>query len=145
METILWLGLGREKDRPMRRTTGDSTYTVSIQLVFASNKLVYISNSYPSPGCISPKNTELKHTMVMKTNVFDEPLVLGIDIFRSVAYLQFDYRNTGYRYVNVTKFISNYLHRYLCQVQEWWLFQLRTFLLLLDVFILNLVCGYTRI
>lgn len=76
----------------MRGTTRDSTYTVSIQLVFGSDKLVYISNSYP----LAPKIQNLLKKK-MKTNLFDEPVVLGIDIFRSVAYLQFDYLNTGYR------------------------------------------------
>lgn len=55
---------------------------------------------------------------MMKTNLFDEPLVFGIDLFRSDAYLQFCYLNTSYRLVNVTKLIANYLPRYLCQVQE---------------------------
>lgn len=81
----------------------------------------------------------------MKTNLFDEPLVLGIDLFRSVAYLQFDYLNTGYRWVNVTKLIANYLHRYLCRSKSDDYFNYDVFLLLLGVLILNLVCGYTRI
>lgn len=100
----------------MRGITRDSTYTVSNQLVFfeAINLCVFQTLT-PSPGCHSPKNTELK---MMKTNLIDEPLVLVKDLFCSVAYLQFDYLNTGYRLVNVTKLIANYLHRYHCQVQE---------------------------